>query len=183
MSINTNRAQARIKVTEDIVAKLENQIRGGNAYIDTQFAALNPHKEQQFAMTRKIRALEDALFCAKERLHLDEYPGDVDGTDAKNCDVAQVAAAEESLTRLRHEAATMLAVYHKELQFVTVMIAPLKAEILEAQENLVLYMNTLQKQKDALDIKEHIYPQQLGRHLRKCKKYGWADNRLSGKTK
>ena len=37
-------------------------------------------------------------------------------------------------------------------------------------------------QEQALQTKETTYPTKLARHLRKCRKYGWADARLaSGK--
>lgn len=183
MSINTNRAQARIKVTEDKIATIEKKISALEADFENRGMTLTRLACSRNTIVNKRRMMEDAADAAMLRMSAGAANPISYSREDYDMDAEQIKAAEAAIEVYDQEMNLWAVQIETERQRIQNDQNKNREETLALQTELVFAMHTLQKQKDALDIKEHVYPQQLGRHLRKCRKYGWTDNRLSGKTK
>lgn len=176
MAINANREQARLNITTGLVNALKPQILAKQGEIVKAVDGLLALDSTIKLNESKIAALFTESELAVQRISLVGTPGEMPDYDAE-ADKQQIAAAKESVFRLKVDNALL-----------AVEVVKMEGEKMALQRELVFLegnslFTKLASQEAALAKKEATYPQKLARHLRKCKRLGWADPRLAAASK
>lgn len=177
MSISPFREQARLDKTETLIKDLERKLAANILEQETASKALNAILDKITAIKAKQDAMIEARDAAAAR-HAHE-PGDTDAVAQRELDDAQIKAADLSVLGYLAEISLLNLDAAKEAEAIKPILDELGHAALDISADLEAALQIKIDQLAALISKEQSYPQRLARHLRKCKKFGWADGRLA----
>lgn len=175
MSINTNREAARLAMTTEALKSVRAEIKNLETDIENGCAESAKFYESMTGLRARIRALEDAKQAARMRLAV------LPEGEERNLDVQQVTAADESIVLLVAELDAAAGVYNQMLLAKDAALAPITAKLTTACLKCQNLEERHALQTLALERQAAREPRLVARHIRKCRRYGWADNRLGAK--
>lgn len=183
MSINANREQSRLAKTEELIKDLERKLANNandQKLIKQDWESLS---QQIGVLDAKKRAMIESKKNAQARLDAEKDITFAEATDEQKIqtglDLDQIKAADESL---KDYEAQHTILYNQRIEVWNGICN--KVEALDAERTTInlkrfTAMENQTAQQAALITKEQTYPQRLARHLRKCKRFGWADGWLA----
>ena len=161
MAINPSRAQVRLNKTKTEASSLSSEIQQTEA----RLRLMGQHRDDFQAHVINL----DQRIAAQNAVQV-ELAGK---TEKSEDDLAQLRASIETVSKLAEEKGTVVLSYEAESK--TAGELAVRLETLKQHPILTVLSN----QQAALDRREEAYPDLLNRHLRKCRRHGWADPRLA----
>lgn len=165
MSINTTRAQIRLTKSEEAGKSVISEIAKLKQAIETANNDLDQMQVASQIQENIVNESFTALTAVKSKLEQTED------------DTAQATLLTEQLQKAQAEVQSIVERYKARRDERTT------AEVQLADLEGGATMSKIWSQREALKRREVSYPAALKRHLRKCRKHGWADSRLSAGKK
>lgn len=169
MAININRQQTRLAKSKEAGVAVINEID----FVQKKLKNLIGDLDQlQVASKTQENTVEELMYRLRDLKARPEPTED---------EVAPVTLLTTQITE-------QLAQAQAEVQSISEKYTAKRAERNELEIKLAALLNgptmlQINAQEKALAKQEAAYPQLLKRHLRKCRKHGWADGRLTGGKK
>lgn len=180
MSINPAREAKRLADTITKISEVEKALATAKAKLS--FPNLDKLLEGLKALTNKRDAMEHARELAVAHIaHWNGKEAEADyPAEEIKLDQEQIEAADASLLSYTNDLVVLNGEIASEVERTQEAREKAEAEVTKADFQLSALLVRKSLQEEALKKQEASYPQALARHLRKCRKYGWSDQRLTG---